>query len=239
MRFVDLQIDPSAQDLEEVLSFASELGYTDVGLVLNRSPSHEMRFYLRSADKYNLNLVSRLNLFPKDPKDLLNLLKRYRLKYEIIAVTCDNLKVTKQAAKDRRVDLLNFPIGARPFFDRSTAQLASVSNATLEITLSDLILNEGIQRVMAMNKILKEIQTARNFKIPIVLSSGARDLHHLRGPSEVIALGSAIGLTRKEATDAITNSPLKRIEKNREKLNPDYIPGVKLIRSADFAGQRL
>ena len=238
MRFIDLQIDPSPPDLEEIMNFASELGYADLGLVLNRSPNEEMRLHMRNADRYHINLVSRLNLFPKDPKDLLNLLKRYRLKYEIIAVTCESFKVAKQAARDRRVDLLNFPVSARPYFDQSTAQLASASNAALEITLSELVLNEGMQRVMAMNKILKEIQTARNFKIPVVVSSGARNLYHLRGPSEVIALGSIIGLTRKEATEAISNTPLRTIERNKKKLSPDYVPGVKLIRRTNLAGQR-
>jgi len=234
MKFVDLHVNPTSKDLEEVLTFAAELGYVYIGL----TPNNNQQQTSEIARKVGLEAVSRINLTPKDPEELLALLKRFRLKYEIVAIKCIDHKVAKQAAKDHRVDLLNFPINSRIIFDEPTAQLASTSNAALEITFSDLIMNQEMQRVITIDKLYREVKNAHRYKVPIILSSGAKTPYQLREPRDIAALVSVIGLVQKEALEALSSLPLKIIEINREKLKPDYARGVRLIRRGKNYGRQ-
>ena len=57
-----------------------------------------------------LDLASRVDLRPRSQNELVGLLRRLRRRFEIICVLCESKEVARQAAKDRRVDLLNFPL---------------------------------------------------------------------------------------------------------------------------------
>ena len=69
----------------------------------------------------NIDFVSRTNLYPENPKELLRELRTYRRKFEIIAVRCNTKEIARQAAKDRRVDIIQFSITnlRKRFFDKN------------------------------------------------------------------------------------------------------------------------
>jgi ribonuclease P/MRP protein subunit RPP1 len=240
MKFIDLQVTPMVtSEMEEMLTFGSELGYAGIGLEFNRLSVEDARKAEKVAEILGIDLVTRINLTPNDPEELLNFLKKTRLQYEVVAVTCLNHRVAKQAAKDHRVDLLDFPVSCRPSFDEPTAQLASTSNAALELTIAEIIMNIGSQRVMAISKLRKEVKIARRFKVPVILSSGSQNIYQLRGPKEIIATASIIGLTQRDATEALSTGPLKMVETNRKKLSPDYVQGASYVeRRKSFACKR-
>ncbi len=58
------------------------------------------------------------------------------------------------------------------FFDRAGAELASGSLTSLEVDIKPLLVLEGPSRVRLLMSLRREIALAREFKVPILISSG-------------------------------------------------------------------
>ena len=58
------------------------------------------------------------------------------------------------------------------FFDRAEAELASNSLAALEVDVKPLLVLEGPARVRFLSMLRREVSIAREFHVPVVVSSG-------------------------------------------------------------------
>jgi ribonuclease P/MRP protein subunit RPP1 len=180
-RFADLHLRIPTEDpvkAESMIGKASELGYSLVGIPLAPNASKEQISQLRSiCSEAKLDFASRVNLSPRNSNELLQSLRRYRRKFEVIAVRCDTKDVARQAAKDRRVDLLQFSVTSlrKRFFDEAEAELASQALSSLEIELAPLLQLTTFSRVRLLSRLRKEAATAERFKVPVTVSSGATE----------------------------------------------------------------
>ena len=69
----------------------------------------------------------------------------------------------------------------------------------------------------------------RKFEFPIVISSNAYSLYHLRTPKDIIALACCFGMTKKEAEDSLSQNPINIIERN--KIRKDIVvKGTRIIK---------
>jgi RNase P/RNase MRP subunit p30 len=141
--------------------------------------------------------------------------------------------VARQAAKDRRVDLLNFPsldFHGR-FFDKAEAELASHGLASLEIDLKPLLTLEGPGRIRLLSSLRRETSIAQDFGVPIVISSGVSDKMLIRKPRELAALASLFDLDEASAAEAISKNPVAIVKRNRDKLSSRFVaPGIRIVR---------
>jgi ribonuclease P/MRP protein subunit RPP1 len=163
----------------------------------------------------------------------LNQLRKFRRKFEVTCVLCENKEVARQAAKDRRVDLLNFPSinYTERFFDRAEAELACMSVAALEFDVKPLFVLEGPMRVRLLSTLRREVAVAREFRVPVVVSSGVANEALLRKPREVAALAGLFGFDEPSALDAVSANPVSIVKRNREKLSRGFVaPGIRVIR---------
>jgi RNase P/RNase MRP subunit p30 len=112
--FADLHMRLNLKDRSATLRMitkAANLGYRLIATPLTPQTSTEEITTLREASKeLGVDFVTRVDLRPRTPNDLTHQLRRLRRKFEVICVSCENKPVARQAAKDRRVDLLNFPL---------------------------------------------------------------------------------------------------------------------------------
>ncbi|MGC8998121.1 MAG: RNase P subunit p30 family protein [Candidatus Bathyarchaeia archaeon] len=240
--FADLNLQPNLGDIEHarrMIFKASELGYRLIAIPVLPSSSLAEKYVqqLRGiCQEKAVDFASRLNLKPKTPRELLQLLRRFRRKFELIAVVCESKAVARQAAKDHRVDLLNFPFTDlhRRFFDKAEAELASNSQASLEIEIKPLLTLKGPARIRLFSALRKEVATAKSFQVPIVISSGATSELLMRKPLEMAALTTLFDLDKPSALDAVSKYPLAIVRRNREKLSPRFVaPGIRLIRMGE------
>jgi ribonuclease P/MRP protein subunit RPP1 len=213
---------------------AVKLGYRLIAVPLSPEITlQEIANMRKTFRTYNLDLVSRIDLQPKNHRELMYQLRRFRRKFELICVICTNKTVARQAAKDRRVDLLNFPLlhFRYRYFDKSEAELASKSLAALEIDVKPLILLEGIRRIRLISSLRREAAIAIKFNIPIVLSSGASAEDLLRKPKEMAALSFLFDLDKDIALRAVSHNPSSIVKRNREKLSYRFVaPGIRIIK---------
>ncbi|MCX8170797.1 MAG: hypothetical protein N3E47_02315 [Candidatus Bathyarchaeota archaeon] len=238
--FVDLHLCPPINQPDKVRSLlekSAALGYSIVGLTF---PVNVDKESIESARKMcsdlGLDLVVRVDLTPKNARELLKTLSSVRWRFEVIAVYCNTREVALQAAKDRRVDLLLFSPSEpkKHFFGASEAKLASEKNAALEINIAPLIYLEGKTRIDMMNVLRREISISSDFNVPIVLSSGASSLRMLRRPEDYAFFSYIIGLDLCRAERALSENPINIIERNRKKLSRNYVcPGVFIVKRGE------
>jgi len=163
----------------------------------------------------------------------MNNLRRLRRKFDVICVFCDSKVISRQAAKDRRVDLLNFPNSdyRKRFFDRSEAELASSGLAALEIDVKPLFVLDGPMRTRFLSCLRREVVIAKTFGVPLIISSGVSEERFMRMPREMASLAHLFGLGIHEALDAVSVNPLAIVLRNREKLGNNFIaPGIRLVK---------
>jgi len=236
-KFVDLHLCPSIENLDQVENMvkkSSELGYHIVGISLppdiKRDEISQLQKICRDS---KTDLVTRVDFTPKTRRELLNNLRRFRRRFEVISVICASKTIARQAAKDRRVDILSFP-STDPrgrFFDDAEAELASKALSSFEIDMTLLLSSKGFSRIRLLSCLRKEVAIAKKFRVPVVISSGATCEHLMRGPHDYASLTFLFNMTPSLALRALSEDPLAIVERNRGKLSPDYVvEGVRIIR---------
>jgi RNase P/RNase MRP subunit p30 len=235
-KFVDLHLCAPINDLKQVerlVNLSAELGYHMVGIPLPPSiPQERIRQINEICSEVRVEFVTRVDLMPKTSGELLNNLGHLRRKFEIVSVACVSKNVARQAAKDRRVDLLSpcltFP--CKRFFDYAEAELASKKMVSFEIDVALILSSTGFPRIRLLSSLRKEAAVARKFDISITISSGASDKNLLRSPHDYIALATLFDLSESYALQSLSDNPLSMVERNRAKLSPYYVaPGVRIV----------
>ena len=232
-KFFDLHLKPPDDTgvLETMLELASRLGFKGVGVVSIGIPQKTVK---EMASGHGLDHVRRTNLTPRNPQELMVTLRRLRRQFEIIAVECRSKAVARQAAKDNRVDILNFPTSAsarkRVWFDRQEASLASGANCAYEVNVSDLLQLGQLGASRLLSVMRDEVDNAVRFGVPVVVSSGADNPLTMRVPRELAAVLELLGIGEEEGLDAVSTTPWGIVDRNREKLGPGFVaPGVRVV----------
>lgn len=235
--FADLHLCPDLRDLEQtsrLVGKAAMFGYRLIAVAFQANSKEEEIQKMRGiCREYGIDLASRVDLKPKTPKDLIGYLRRVRRRFELVAVVCDSKNVARQAAKDHRVDLLNFPSydPRKRFFDAAEAELASNASAALEIDMKPLLTMEGPLRIRLFSSLRREAILAKGFHVPIIVSSGASNEFLVRKPRELASLAQLFDLDTVSAIEAVSKNPVNIVKRNREKLSPNFVaPGIRIIR---------
>lgn len=243
--FADLHLCPSIEDpdqVERMIGKSAELGYRMIAISLPPNITQTEISRLRKiCSNAKLDLVTRVDLAPKTSKELLRYLRRFRRSFEIISVMCDTKSVARQAAKDRRVDLLTFSATNihKRFFDRAEAQLASNAFSSLEIEMAPLLFLEGSLRIRLISSLRKESAVARKFGVPVVLSSGVTEEYLMRGPRGYAALAALFDMGDPVALHALSKIPYSLVERNRGKLSSGYVaPGIRVVKEGNCCPER-
>ncbi len=230
-----LRISPNdQQNAQRIIEKASNFGYHYISIPFASKLQEDQIVALKAVcSKAAVDFVLRADFRARTPDDLTHFLRKFRRKFEIICILCDSKEVARQAAKDRRVDLINFPSldYHKRFFDRAEAELACNSLAALEIDVRPLLVLEGPPRVRLLGNLRREMAIAREFHVPIVLSSGIEETRLMRMPRDLASLAYLFGLGEAEALDAVSTAPTAIVERNREKLSSRFVaPGITILK---------
>jgi RNase P/RNase MRP subunit p30 len=235
--FADLHLRLNMKDsasASRIINKTAKLGYCLIAVPITpETRQDEIAKLQRICNEAKIDLATRIDLKPRTQNELTHQLRKLRRKFEVICVSCENKEVARQAAKDHRVDLLNFPSTdfRRRFFDRAEAELASNSLSALEVDVKPLLVLEGPARVRLLSSMSREIAIAREFHVPVVVSSGVSTEMLLRRPRELAALALLYGLDETSALEAVSQTPMAIIKRNREKLNHRFVaPGIRIVK---------
>jgi RNase P/RNase MRP subunit p30 len=235
--FADLHLRLNVKDAAGTLQMidkAALLGYGLVAVPLAAESRADEVAKLREVCRVaGVDFASRVDLRPRTPNELTQQLRRLRRRFEVVCVNCENKAVARQAAKDRRVDLLNFPLQdfRRRFFDKAEAELACNGLAGLEVDVKPLLVLEGAARVRLLSWLRREVAVARRLGVPVVVSSGVSAERLLRKPRDMAALAFLFGLDEASALEAVSQSASAIVKRNREKLSTRFVaPGIRVVK---------
>lgn len=218
--FVDLGVYPSEGKFNQICDAAKQLGYSRIGVESKQNSSQ-------------LDQVRRIDLHPINQNDLGKQLRKLRTKTEIITVHCKTKGVSRQAAHDNRVDFVRFPLsrGKRvQYLDHRQAGLMKDTGVGYELSVGDILVNDRFELLKRIGIIKKSLGLALKKDIPVVASSGAKDILGLRDPHGLASLVTLLGVEDEDALDMISCTPNKIIDENRSKLGPNFIePGVWIL----------
>lgn len=235
--FADLHLRVNPKDqkaTQRLINKAARFGYHFISVPFTSGLREDELAKLRAiCIEARLDFVSRADFHPRTENDLTHFLRKFRRRFEVICISCDSKEVARQAAKDRRVDLLSFPSldYHKRFFDRAEAELACGSLAALEVDVKSLLILEGPSRVRLLMSLRREVALAREFKVPVVVSSGVDEERFMRLPRDMASLAYLFGLDEASALDAVSSTPEEIIERNREKLSNRFVaPGIRIVK---------
>lgn len=196
-----------------MVSAAKSLGYFTIGLV-------------EETETTSIDVASRLDLDPRNPNELLQSLRKNRWKTEVITVNCRTKQAARQAGKDRRVDLITYPVLDRwkdNHLDRQQAGLMRDSGTGYLIDVSQLLLSEPRLLRKRIEYIKRNKDNAVKRGVPVVASSFASTVWGLRDPYGLAALLSLLDVDEDHALDMVSTNPYRIVELNRAKLKDSYI----------------
>jgi ribonuclease P/MRP protein subunit RPP1 len=230
-----LRVNPKDQQTaQRLISKAARMGYRHISIPFISGVQEDQVAALKAmCAGVGIDFVLRADFKPRTQEDLMRFLRKFRRKLEVICIICDSKEIARQAAKDRRVDLLNFPSldYHKRFFDRAEAELSCNSSAALEVDVKSLLVLEGPPRVRLLSSLRREVAIAREFHVPVVVSSGVGEEQLMRTPRDMASLAYLFGLNEEEALDAVSANPAGIVLRNRVKLSSKFIaPGISVVK---------
>jgi RNase P/RNase MRP subunit p30 len=236
-KFYDLHLQAPLSDfglVERMTTKAAWLGYSGVGVPLPNDVSDATVSRLRQlCIDSGIDLVTRIDLVPKSANELLSQLRRYRRRFEVIAVLCSCKTVARQAAKDRRVDLISFSAldFRNRYFDDAEAELASGALASLEVDVSMLLSATSFERIHLLANLRRETAIASKFSVPVIISSGAKTESLMRKPQDFAAIAYLWDMPPVAALRTVSESALFIVTRNRAKLLSSFVaPGIRIVK---------
>jgi RNase P/RNase MRP subunit p30 len=215
-KYIDLHItaDPKLWNL--IINHASELGFDAIGLT---------GWYL--SENRAIDVISRIDLTPRNQEQLNIQLMNARRIYEIISVICLSKNIARQASKDSRVDIIKFPkepnVRKKVWLDNHQANLMRDSGSGYEIDVNELLSHEMLTIEHRLRQLNRELHMAIKYDLPIIASSGAPDFKMMREPKAIISLLRLLDMNENGAFQMVSNNPLSMIQKNRKKLSKSYV----------------
>ena len=240
--FADLHLRVDAKNEQAtrgLINRAARFGYSQISIPFTSKPSEDELVKLKAlCGEAGVDFVSRADFYPRSESELTRFLRKFRRRFEVICISCDNKEAARQAAKDRRVDLLNFSNldHRKRFFDRAEAELASGSLAALEVDVKHLLILEGPPRVRLLTSLRREVAVAQEFDVPVVVSGGVGEERLMRAPRDMASLAYLFGMDEASALDAVSTNPSAIVRRNRKKLGSHFVaPGISIVKEGKTA----
>lgn len=218
MKFYDFNIHsaPESSDNPEQLALiAKRYGYSGIAIT-----NHNL--YLASAeykiDIPDFNIYKGIEIKVESANKLHSLIRKYRPKVEILAVHGGNESINRLAVENSQVDILAHPDQEKGNgINHILASYASKNKVAIEFNLDVIIQTRGGSRVRALSDFRKNLKLARKYKVPMIITSNAFSIYDIRAPREMMALAKLFGMTKEEAINALSVTPMQIIENRTKK----------------------
>jgi RNase P/RNase MRP subunit p30 len=230
-RTADLHLRPETLDEETIGSMADlagEMRFSFIAVALDLTVSDKQKKdVLRMFKDRGIEAFARVDLVYMRKQDLLRGLSKARVHFDIVAVKCLNQQISSVGFRDRRVDLVYFD-SERPrsrigdlFFKRT--------GRPVEINLTDVL--DARFMSFGLRRATQQVVEAKRNRVPISVSSGARNALSMSGPEEMAAFASILG-SDVPARQVISDVPIHIIEDRLSKRSPRYVSeGVRVVES--------
>lgn len=158
-------------------------------------------------------------------------LVKTRRNYDILLARGSDLRFNRKAVETPEVDVLTHPERGRkdPGMNHVMAKLAAKNEVGIEINFREILVSSKATRSRVLHNMAENVKLCKKYKTPLIISSGAISHWQLRDPKILASMGCTLGLELGEAKKALSEIPLRIINKSKERRSEKWIrPGVKL-----------
>ncbi|RZN33693.1 MAG: ribonuclease P protein component 3 [Methanophagales archaeon ANME-1-THS] len=136
-------------------------------------------------------------------------------KVPLLAVHGGPDKLNRAAVEDARVDILAHPCGERGEggLNHVSMRYAAENGVAIDFNVGALIHTRGGERARILSSMQEQLKLVRKYKAPMILTSNAYSIYDIRAPREMIALATLFGMSKDEATRALSEIPRGLLEK--------------------------
>ncbi|NWF97131.1 MAG: hypothetical protein HXY34_13395 [Candidatus Thorarchaeota archaeon] len=221
---IDLCIMPAhTEDLTKYIDMARALGLC--GLAMPGISCQD------EAEVNGVTVYSRRSLNGKSARAIKDQVARHCSKYTIISMPLCSASPVVWASPDSRVDMISVT-GTEPdcTLCKTVARHAASSGTVLEVSLSPLISQSGLERSRTIKTLRESVRTAVASDMQVVLSSYATTPLEMRSPSAMVYAGRLLGLDESYLKHAVREVSGKVVARARMRRSQKVVyPGVEIM----------
>lgn len=217
---------------KELIQRAKELGIKQLVFLYETKSAKELK------EKKKQFPGEKIGIYLKPKKPQIKFSNQLYLEADIIAVSSQNEAVIRSAVSNPKIDLVfSVPSSVgkdalhyrRSNFNEIFVNLAKQNKVRYAIDFSQLLENEGIARAKLWGREAQNIRLCRR-KIPIIISSFAKNPWQMRNPKDLAAIVVLLGLNEKQAKKAISDNIEVILKEKQKRRSKEFIaPGIRVI----------
>lgn len=201
--FIDFNIKPtnySKDSLLEFINMALHLGYK--ALVIETSSNEEAEL-IKSLSGKRVKLYTRHTISAHSPNELKKASRKIRWA-DLIIAECFNQETARIATKLNNVHAILTPLEKLSLINERQINAMRMKERPLEIKFMDIFYTQNLQNTI---RLITKYLISASSKIPIIISSGAKEPLEMRSPRDMIALFSILGINQEKTLDMISKNP--------------------------------
>ncbi len=176
--------------------------------------------------QYGVDAVDGVEIRADSPSRAGAFLDSLRSERTVVLVHGGDPDINRFAVETEAVDVLAHPMAGEGDVNHVIAEAAAEHDVALELDLSGVLRGSGGRRARAIADLRKLRELIEHAEAPHVVSTDPRSHLQMRAPRELVAIGRVIGLDREVIEGGLSEWE-RIVERNRERLDPDYVaPGV-------------
>jgi len=215
LQFYDLNVHsiPDGKNPSpEMAALAKHFGYAGIAIT-----NHSNTEYKPSGFESNdFEVFKGIEIVSTNASKLHGLIGKYRNSMDVLVVHGGNEDINRAAVENRNVDILAHPQTPKDSgLNHVLAKSASENDVAIEFNLDAIFKGRGGRRVHALSHFRKNVEIARKFDVPMIITSNAASRFDLRAPREMLALAGLFGMDKDEAVSALSTVPAGIIARNK------------------------
>jgi ribonuclease P/MRP protein subunit RPP1 len=210
---------------------AERLGYGGLALFKQRKPvSNDLRNWKQLKKECSTELYKGILIKARNPDDMKQKVKKYRKEFDVVMVQGGDQKINRAACEDLQVDIIS-----KPYFNRRDcglnhviAKKAAQNEVAIELNIKHLNKTSPYLHYKVLSYFREIIKLKKKFDFPLIITSSAKSIYDLHSPLDLIALSKCFGMDQEDAMRALSETPMKIIERSkiRDKI---IVDGVKRL----------
>jgi ribonuclease P/MRP protein subunit RPP1 len=226
MAYADLCVRTA--DVEKALELGGQLGLDMIGLIAPLGDLGRLKDFQEKLDwRRKPRLALGTEIATGRHGQLRRLVAGVRDSAEIVVARGGTEELNRAVLETPEVDIIiSHDIKGRCGINHVTARLARKNNVAIGFDFSQLMGSYRLGRIQEFSAMREAAGTARRFRAPFILTSGAVDPWDMRSHSELMAMGRLLGFSSAEARRGLSDHIVRE---NRKRLSGKWVmPGVEI-----------
>ncbi|MDY6777861.1 MAG: RNase P subunit p30 family protein [Candidatus Nanohaloarchaea archaeon] len=240
--FHDLNLQTSLSSgnssIEEIVQRADTLGIDHIAItdyLTDHQDLQQLRDRLNDLPESEVTVHSGVKIRADDERELKDKLSAFRDHVEVVIVHGGDVEINRAACEDTRVDILAHPEFKRKDsgIDHVITKKAAENRVCIEITFRSLLKTYGKLRSQIMSHMQRNVRLCKKYEAPLILNSGARSIHEMRQPRDMLGLAQSLGIDLGDSFALVEKHPAAILERADDGLSGNQIMPVVEVEDDD------